>query len=76
MLQYEGIDVSKVIDINKTNGPNECDIFHYWYFLNKGLKFEACVCHGCHDLMQKAKNVNDVAIVLLKQTITDFIFGR
>ena len=53
-----------MIDINKTKGPNECDIFHYWYFLNKGLKFEACVCHGCNDLMQKAKNVNDVAIVL------------
>ena len=35
-------------------------------FLNKGLKFEPCVCNGCHDLMQKALNFSDVAIVFVK----------
>ena len=28
----------------------ECDICHYWYFLNKGSKFQPDVCNGCHDL--------------------------
>ena len=26
----------------------ECDICHYWYFLNKGSKFQPDVCNGCH----------------------------
>ena len=35
-------------------------------FLNKGLKFEPYVCNGCHDLMQKALNFRNVAIVFVK----------
>ena len=26
------IDISEVIDVNKTNASTECDICHYWYF--------------------------------------------
>ena len=26
-----------VIDVNETSVAKEWDIFHYWYFLNKGL---------------------------------------
>ena len=29
MLEYDRIDISEGIDINKTNLPKECDIFHY-----------------------------------------------
>ena len=32
MLQYERIDISEVIDFNKTNKSVECMICHYWYF--------------------------------------------
>ena len=32
MIYFYRIDVSKVIDINKTNESKECDICHYWYF--------------------------------------------
>ena len=41
MLEYDGIDVSKVIDVNKTNASKEYDICHNWYFADKGLKFES-----------------------------------
>ena len=34
MLYYDRIDVSKGIDVNKTSGSKECDVCHYWYFLN------------------------------------------
>ena len=44
----------------------KCEICHYWYFLNKGFKYEPYICHGCHDLMQRAMNFNDVAIVSIK----------
>ena len=66
MLEYDKIDVSEGIDINKTGASKECVICHYWYFLNKNLSYEPYLCNGCHDLMQKAMNFNDVAIVSIK----------
>ena len=44
----------------------ECDICHYWYFLDKNFNYEKYLCSGWHDLMQKAINFNDVAIVSIK----------
>ena len=43
-----------------------CDICNYWYFLNKNFSYELYLCNGYHDLMQKAINFNDVAIVSIK----------
>ena len=40
MLEYDRIDVSQGIDVNKTNASKECDICHYWYFLNKCVKYD------------------------------------
>ena len=34
MLEYDRIDISEGIDINKTIALKECDICHYWYFLD------------------------------------------
>ena len=31
MLEYERIDISEGIDVNKRNLSKECDICHYWY---------------------------------------------
>ena len=31
-LEYDRIDVSEGIDVNKTDGSRECIIWHYWYF--------------------------------------------
>ena len=31
-------------------------ICHYWYFLDKGLKYEPYFCNDCRDLMQKPIN--------------------
>ena len=66
MLEYDRIDISESIDINKTSGSKECDICHYWYFLNKNFSYEPYLCNGCHDLMRKAMNFNDVASVSIK----------
>ena len=67
MLEYDQIDISEGIDVNKTNLSKECDIFHYWYFKDIGFKYEKYFCNGCHDLMQKAMNFNNVAIVYVKE---------
>ena len=66
MLEYNRIDISEGIDVNKTNLSKECDICHYWYFKDIGFKYEKYLCNGCHDLMQKAMSFNNVAIVYVK----------
>ena len=35
-------------------------------FLDKKFDYEPYLCNGCHDLMQKAMNFNDAAIVSIK----------
>ena len=66
MLEYERIDISEGIDVNKKNLSKECDICHYWHFKDTGFKYEKYHCNGCHDLMQKAVSFNNIAIVYVK----------
>ena len=66
MLEYNRIDISEGIDVNKTSASKECDISHYWYFKDIGFKYEQYLFNSCHDLMQKATSFNDVAIVYVK----------
>ena len=66
MLEYERMDISEGIDVNKTNFSKECDICHYWYFKDISFKYEQYLCNGCHDLMQKAMSFNNIAIVYVK----------
>ena len=66
MLEYDRIDISKGIDINKTSASKKCDICHYWDFLNKNFSYEPYLCNGYQDLMPKAMDFNDAAIVSIK----------
>ena len=65
MLYYDRIDVSERIDVNKTSVSKECDICHYWYFLNYSFKFQANV-YKCHDLLMMSINLSDIAILKIK----------
>ena len=67
MLEYERIDISEGIDVNKTNLSKECDICHYWYFKDISFKYESYLCNECHDLMQKVMGFNNIAIVYIKE---------
>ena len=51
MKYYDRIDVSEGIDVHKTSESKECDICHYWYFVDKAFRFQMYVCNGCHDLL-------------------------
>ena len=67
MLEYDRIDISEGIDVNKSSDKSkECDICHYWYFLDKNFTYGQYLCDGCHDLTQKAMSFNDVAIASIK----------
>ena len=43
MIYYDRIEISKVIDINKTNASKERDICLYWHCLNKEFTFQSYV---------------------------------
>ena len=49
MIYYDIIDVSEAIDVTKTSKLKECDVCHYWYFLDKAFKFRMYICNDCHD---------------------------
>ena len=66
MLQYERIDVSEGIDINKSNKSKKCSICHYWYFKDIGYKFEPYICNGCHDISMMAYDLDDFIILNVK----------
>ena len=66
MLYYDRIDVSEGIDVKKTSVSKECDICHYWYFLNYSFKFQPIVCNICHDLLVMSVNLSNIAILNFK----------
>ena len=66
MLYYDRIDVSERIDVNKTSASKECDVCHYWYFLNYNFKFQQNFCNRCHDLLMMSANLSDIAILNIK----------
>ena len=40
-------------------------IYHYWFF-NNIFKFQHSVYNGCHDLTMLSVNINDIAIITIK----------
>ena len=66
MLYFDRIDVSEGIYVIKTSASKECDICHYWYFLNFSFKFQPNACNRCHDLLMMSINLSDVAILNIK----------
>ena len=66
MLYYDRIAVSEEIDVNKTSASKECDVCHYWYFLNYSFTFQSNVCNRCHDLLMMSMNLSDIAILNIK----------
>ena len=63
MLYFNRIDASEGIDVNKTSASKECDICHYWCFINYSFKFQPNVCNRCPDLLMVSMNLNDTAIL-------------
>ena len=66
MLQYEKIDASEGIGINKTSASKQCMLCHFWYFKDVGFKFEPHVCNKCHYVLMSAYELKSIANVELK----------
>ena len=68
MLEYDRIDISEGIDINKTNKSKECMLSHYWYFLDKSFSYGPYLSDGCYNITQKPIDFNNIAIVHVKKS--------
>ena len=60
MLYYDRIDISEAIDVNESSESKECDICHYWYFLDKEFKFQQDVCNGYRDVLMIPMNLSGI----------------
>ena len=66
MLQYDRIDVSEGININKTSKSKECMLCHYFYFKDIGYKFQSYFCICCHAVSMMAYELKNIAIINAK----------
>ena len=46
MIYYNRTEIFEGINGNDISESRECDVCHYWYFQDKGLKFQTYVCNG------------------------------
>ena len=67
MLEYDRIDISEGIDIDKTNKSKECMLCHYWYFLDNKFSYRPYLCDGCYNMTQKSTDSKSIAIVYVKE---------
>ena len=68
MLEYDRIDFSEGIDINKTNKSKECILCHYCYLLNKNFTYGPYLRDGCYNIMQKSIDFKNIAIAYVKKS--------
>ena len=66
MLYFNRTDVSEGTDVNKRSASKECDICHYWYFLNYSFKFQPNVCNRYYDLLMMCMNLINITILNIK----------
>ena len=57
MLEYNRIDLSEGIDINKNILTSK-----YWYFINKNFNYQKYMCSGCHDMSTEAISMHNLCI--------------
>ena len=66
MIYYDRTNVPERIDVSNTSESKECDIYHYWYFLNKRFKFQPNAYNECHDSLMIL--LSDIAISNIEST--------
>ena len=76
MLNFDRINVSNGLYVNKTSVSKECDICHYWYFLNKGFKFQPNLSNRCHDLSKMSMDFSDITVLNIKDSDYRWIISR
>ena len=64
MLEYDRIDLSEGIDVNKCKYISQkCSLSKFYYFLDKNFNCGPYLCDGCYNMSLKAINMKNLAIV-------------
>ena len=66
MLEYDKVDISEGIDLNKSCNSRECSLCHFSYFVDKNFNYQKYLCNGCHDMSMKAVSIKNLVIVYSK----------
>ena len=74
MLEYEKINISDGIDVNKSDKSKECMLCHYWYFLDKNISYGTYLCDGCYNMVQKCIKLKNIAIIHVKESVYRICF--
>ena len=63
MLEYDRIDISEGIDINKCEATSRrFNLCKFYYFLDKKFNYEPFLCNG-YDMSLKAVSMQNLAII-------------
>ena len=64
MLEYDRINISEGIDINKCEEiSRECSLCKFYYFLDKNFKYGPYLCDGCYDMFMKMVSTQNLTIL-------------
>ena len=64
MLEYDKINISEGIDINKCEETSrKCSLCKFYYFLDKHFKYGLYLCNGCYDMSMKAVSIQNLTII-------------
>ena len=64
MLEYDKINISEGIDINKWEETSrECSLCKFYYFLDKNSKYGPYLCDGCYDMFMKTVSSQNLTII-------------
>ena len=74
MLEYDKIDISEGIDINKCEKTSrECSLRKFYYFLDKNFKHGPYLCDGCHNMSIKVVSTQNLTNINHNGVIFAFI---
>ena len=64
MLEYNRIDISEGIDINKCEKTSRRrSLCKFYYFLDKNFSYGPFLCNACYDMSLKAISMQNLAII-------------
>ena len=76
MLEYDRIDISEGIDINKNEDTSrECSLCKFYYFLDKNFNYGPYLCDVCYDISLKSTSIQNLPIVYPGRNAYRVIFG-
>ena len=64
MLEYDRINISEGIDINKCEETSrKCSLCKFYYFLDKNFKNGPYLCDGCYNMSMKVVGTQNLTII-------------